>query len=143
MWKSLQRWWQGRRPTDAAAPLGARGEELAAEHLSAQGMRILARGSRDRLGELDLVALDGQTVVFVEVKTRRSGDAGHPADAVDTRKQRKLTLLAVSYLKRHGLLQQASRFDVVAITWGDDREAPRLEHLRNAFEAVGRDSFFS
>ncbi len=142
MWKSLQRWWRGSRPRNAAAPLGARGEDLAAEHLVAGGMRILARGSRDRLGELDLVALDGQTVVFVEVKTRRTGDAGHPADAVDARKQRKLTLLAVSYLKRHGLLRQSSRFDVVAITWASDGE-PKLEHLRGAFEAQGRDSFYS
>jgi putative endonuclease len=143
VWKALRRWWRGDPASPDGAPLGARGEQFAADYLIGRGMRIVARGSRDRLGELARVALDGQTLVFGEVKTRRSGDAGHPADAVDARKQRKLTLLAVSYLKRHGLLQQASRFDVVAITWGDDQEAPRLEHLRNAFEAVGRDSFFS
>jgi len=143
MWKSLQRWWRQRRSPDPAAPLGAQGEALAAEFLQDKGLRIVARGSRDRLGEIDLVALDGKTVVFVEVKTRRSGDAGHPADAVDARKQRKLTTLAVSYLKRHGLLGSAARFDVVAVIWGSGDEAPQVEHLRGAFSATGRDSFFS
>jgi putative endonuclease len=143
MWKSLQRWWRQRRPLDLAAPLGAQGEALAAQHLADKGLRIVARGSRDRLGEIDLVALDGKTVVFVEVKTRRSGDAGHPADAVDARKQRKLTTLAVSYLKRNGLLGSAARFDVVAITWDGGSEAPQIDHLSGAFSASGRDSFFS
>ncbi len=126
-----------------AAPLGAQGEALAAKYLVEKGLRIVARGSRDRLGEIDLVALDGKTVVFVEVKTRRSGDAGHPADAVDARKQRKLTTLAVSYLKRQGLLGSAARFDVVAITWGGGEQLPQIDHLPGAFSASGRDSFFS
>ena len=90
---------------------------------------------RTGLGELDLVAVDGRTVVFVEVKTRQTGEQGHPAEAVDLPKQRRLTLLATAYLKRHRLLNHAARFDVVAITWPDGRR-PQIEHIRNAFDAV-------
>jgi putative endonuclease len=95
------------------------------------------------LGELDLVAVDGRTIVFVEVKTRRSHEAGHPAEAVGPEKQRRRTRLALAYLKRHELLEFAARFDVVAITWPEDAQKPAIEHIRNAFEAVGRGQLFS
>ncbi|HQU43881.1 MAG: YraN family protein [Planctomycetia bacterium 21-64-5] len=134
--RSWQRWF---RP----ATLGQRGEALAARHLRRRGYRIVARGSRAALGELDLVAVDGRTVVFVEVKTRRSQDAGHPADAVDDDKQRRLTRLAVAYLRRHGLLEYPARFDVVAITWPAGRGKPTVEHFPRAFNAVGHDGMFS
>jgi len=74
----------------AAKPLGRRGEDVAARYLRRLGYVIVARGHRDSIGELDLVAVDGRTVVFIEVKTRTSHDAGHPADAVDEAKQRRL-----------------------------------------------------
>src|SRR5262245_66298174 len=101
----------------APKPLGRRGEDAAARYLRRLGYVIVARGHRDNIGELDLVAVDGRTVVFIEVKTRTSHDAGHPADAVDEAKQKRLTRLALSYLKRHDLLGScATRFDVVAVT---------------------------
>jgi putative endonuclease len=75
--------------------LGKRGENAAARYLRRRGYKILARGDRFGPGELDIVALDGETIVFVEVKTRESTVAGHPADAVDNVKQRRLTRLAV------------------------------------------------
>ena len=115
--------------------LGERGEAVAARYLRRHGYRIVGRGVRTSMGELDLVAVDGRTVVFVEVKTRQTDQQGHPAEAVDLAKQRKLTLLATSYLKRHRLLNHAARFDVVAVTWPDGRR-PKVEHIRNAFEAV-------
>jgi len=117
--------------------LGARGETAAADYLKRQGYRILARQQRLRSGEIDLVALDGQTVVFVEVKTRRSRQKGGPGEAVERSKQRRLTRAATAYLKRHGLLDCPARFDVVAVTWptGDDR--PHIEHFQHAFEATG------
>ena len=127
----------------AAKPLGRRGEDVAARYLRRLGYVIVARGHRDSIGELDLVAVDGRTVVFIEVKTRTSHDAGHPADAVDEAKQRRLTRLALSYLKRHDLLECSARFDVVAITWPAGRGQPTLEHFQNAFEAVGFDGMFS
>jgi putative endonuclease len=140
----LKNWWQERHePVPLADSLGERGELEAERFLKKLGYKILARGSRNKLGELDLVALDGKTIVFVEVKTRRSSDKGHPADAVDARKQAKLTRLALAYMKRHHLLEHSCRFDVIAITWPDDNQPPKIEHYKNAFEATGRDSMFS
>ena len=126
-----------------ARPLGRRGEDAAARFLRRRGYLILERSSRSKPGELDLVALDGQTIVFVEVKTRRQSETGHPAEAVTLDKQRRLTRLAVTWLKRHRLLEQPARFDVVAITWPDDGHRPTIEHFPNAFEAVGRWEFYS
>ncbi len=128
-----------RRPTR----LGPRGEALAARHLRRLGYKIVARGARGQLGELDLVAVDGRTVVFVEVKTRQSHEGGHPAEAVDAEKQRRLTRLAVGFLKRHDLLECASRFDIVAVTWPAGRRRPLVEHIRDAFEASGNNGMFS
>lgn len=125
------------------ATLGQRGEAIAAKYLRRFGYKMVARGSRGALGEIDLVAVDGRTVVFVEVKTRRSQDAGHPADAVDHDKQRRLTRLAVGYLRRHNLLEYPARFDVIAITWPDGRGKPQIEHIKQAFNAVGYDGMFS
>ncbi len=119
--------------------LGDRGERAAARYLRRQGMRILLRGYRTSQGEIDLIARDGPSLVFVEVKARRQGE---PAEAVHEAKQRRLTLAALHFLKTHGLLEQPSRFDVVAIVWPDDRRSPAIEHFRNAFDAVGRGQMF-
>ncbi len=126
----------------APKPLGRRGEEAAARFLKKLGYTIVARGHRDHIGELDLVAVDGRTVVFIEVKTRTTHDAGHPADAVDDAKQQRITRLALAYMKRHDLLECAARFDVIAITW-PDRGRPTIEHFQNAFEATGVGGMFS
>jgi putative endonuclease len=102
-------------------------------------MRILMRGYTAHHGEIDLIARDGDTLVFVEVKTRRQGV---PAEAVTPEKQRRITLAALHFLREHGLLEQRCRFDIVAIDWPDDRREPRIDHIRNAFEAVGRGQMF-
>jgi uncharacterized protein (TIGR00252 family) len=83
-------------------PLGYLGERAAEKYLKRQGYKIVARGLLLRGGELDLVAVDGRTIVFVEVKTRRSAQFGLPAEAVSIRKQVYLTRAALFYLKRHG-----------------------------------------
>lgn len=127
----------------APQSLGRRGEDAAAKHLRKLGYTIVARGHRDNIGEIDLIAVDGRTLVFVEVKTRTSHDAGHPADAVDAAKQQRLTRLALSYMKRHDLLECRARFDVVAITWPSGSGRPTIEHFQNAFEPVGFDGLFS
>ncbi len=123
--------------------LGQRGERAADHYLRRQGYKIVGRRERTALGELDLVAVDGRTVVFIEVKTRRSHDTGHPAEAVGPDKQQRLTRLALAYLKRHDLLECSARFDVLAITWPDGARHPTIEHIKNAFDAVGRGQMFS
>lgn len=84
-----------------------------------------------------------RTIVFVEVKTRESHIAGHPAEAVDERKQTRLTRLALAYLKFHSLLDQPARFDVIAVTWPAGSRQPTIEHFENAFEARGLPGMFS
>ena len=118
-------------------PLGQRGEDAAARYLRRKGYHILARHLDLRQGELDIVAADGRTVVFVEVKTRSSASAGTPAEAIDDRKESRMTQAALAYLKSHGLLNHSARFDVVAITWPEGRGKPHIEHIENAFTAVG------
>jgi putative endonuclease len=138
----VSRWFERLYPKKT---LGQRGEAAAARYLGWRGYKVLARGSRFGPGELDLVMLDRdrKTIVFVEVKTRESSDAGHPSEAVDEKKQRKLTQLAVTFLKRHGLLERPARFDVVALTWPAGKRCPQVEHIKNAFEAVGKWEFYS
>ncbi|MCC9609623.1 YraN family protein [Blastopirellula sp. JC732] len=123
--------------------LGLRGEAAAARFLRKLGYVIIARSDRSKLGEIDIVAVDGRTVVFVEVKTRTSSDTAHPSDAVDAVKQAKLTRLALSYLRRHNLLECKARFDVVAITWPATATQPTIEHFPNAFEPTGEFQLFS
>ncbi|MGE0609918.1 MAG: YraN family protein [Pirellulales bacterium] len=140
-WLAAFRAWLGRWRTPPS--LGQRGEAAAAKFLRGLGYVIVARSARHRLGEIDIVAVEGRTVVFVEVKTRESHDAGHPAEAVTPDKQRRLTRLALNYLKRHGLLEHAARFDVVAITWPAGGRRPVIEHIKNAFEASGFGGMYS
>ena len=119
--------------------LGDRGEREAARMLRRAGLKILTRNYRTGQGEVDLIARDGATLVFVEVKSRKQGA---PAEAVTPEKQRRLTLAALHFLKRHGLLEQPCRFDVVAIVWPEGRRPASIEHFSNAFEAVGRGQMF-
>ena len=128
--RSAWRAWRRRKS------LGERGERAAAKFLRRKRYVIVARSQRMRLGEIDLIAVDGDTLVFVEVKTRKSCDAGHPAEAVTPRKQAKLTQLAQVYRKRHQLDRTPSRFDVVAVTWAEESRQPRIDHYVNAFQAI-------
>lgn len=112
--------------------LGARGEELAVRHLEDIGLTVIERNWRRRSGELDIIARDGDTVVFVEVKTRSGIGYGTPAEAVTYTKQARIRGLALQWLA----LQQGPwvqiRFDVVAIVVGRDRN-PVVTHVRSAF----------
>lgn len=108
------------------------GEYLAGRELERRGYRIVARRTRSRLGEVDLIAWDGSVLVFVEVKTRRGNRYGTPAEAVDRRKQRKLVTLAKAYLARRRWRAVAVRFDVVAVELLEGRR-PHVELFRSAF----------
>ena len=120
---------------DPRHALGRRGEDLAARHLEGLGYQVVARNLTNAIGELDLVALDGRVVVLVEVKTRsRIGRA--PAEAVDFRKQRKLTMTAALFLKDPKWHDRPARFDVVEVVCPPG-SAPVIRHIKSAFEAVG------
>jgi putative endonuclease len=139
---SRLRGWLARR-FFAKKSLGQRGEAAAARYLKRIGYRILARHVDLPLGELDIIAVDGRTIVFVEVKTRTSDGAGRPAEAIDSRKEQRMTQAALAYLKRNGLLRHAARFDVVAVNWPKSSRRPLIEHYQNAFSPVGAGQFFS
>ena len=110
---------------------GNRGERKAASFLRRQGFRIIARQYANPHGEIDLIARDGDCIVFVEVKTRRSDAAGQPFEAVTREKQRKMTNTALVWLKRRKLLESRSRFDVVSILWPEDSKVPEITHYKD------------
>jgi putative endonuclease len=137
----ISAWWRRVFPEKS---LGQRGEAAAARFLRKHGYKIIALGDRlKHRDELDIVAYRGKTIVFAEVKTRTSAEDGHPSEAVDAAKQRRLTKLAVTFLKRHRLLDYSARFDVIAVTWPAGQRRPKIEHIENAFEAVGEWEFYS
>lgn len=112
--------------------IGLLGEELALAHLLAQGLRLLLRNYRCKLGELDLVMLDGTTLVLIEVRYRASNDFGGAAASVDWQKQRKLVKTAEHLLMNNPELRRhPARFDVVAITIAT--RDTRIEWIKSAF----------
>lgn len=115
--------------------LGERGEELAALLLRRGGFTILERNVRCRFGEIDIVAMDGGTVVFVEVKGKSGAGLGEPEEMLTPWKRRRLTLLARWYLQRRGWSRRAARFDVVAVSWEADGSAA-VRHHADAFPAA-------
>ena len=110
--------------------LGKWGEETAADYLRAQGMKIVERNYRTPLGEIDLIASHRKTLVFVEVKTRRSQTFGVPQEAVGAHKQRQIIRAAQWYLQNHPTSLQP-RFDVIAVHAGGAK--PAIDHIPNAF----------
>lgn len=121
-----------RVPVRAGGPhRGKPGEDLACEHLARQGMRVLVRNYRCRAGEIDVVAEDRGTVVFVEVKERRGESHGQAVEAVTLEKRRRILRAAHVYAAQRGLSNRSIRFDVVAIDWGPD--GPRVRHDAGAF----------
>ena len=120
--------------TRPAATLGAAGEREAARHLRRKGYRILARNWRCEGGEVDLIARDGPWVVFVEVKTRRSGDRVMPEEQVHAHKQGRLRHAAQVFLSRFRGEPPQVRFDVMAVVWPESSQAPEVRHHPHAFE---------
>lgn len=122
--------------TIARQNLGKTGEDLAAAELAARGYAILARRYRTRYGEIDIVAEDAGTIVFVEVRARTTRDFGSAAQSVTAVKQRKLISMGVDYLSRRRLTGHPCRFDVVAI---DDARgpSPSITVYRGAFDVTG------
>jgi putative endonuclease len=113
--------------------VGQRGEDEAARYLRGIGYRIVGRRERILRGDIDIVALDDRTVVFVEVRSRSDTAHGHPVETIGPQKQRRIADLANAYIRRHRLHDCSVRIDVVTVTFGDGR--PVVEHYQNAFEA--------
>ena len=122
---------------------GNKGEAEAARFLERLGYKIINRQLRGRYGELDIVALDGDTIVFIEVKTRTSTAAGHPTESITLTKQKKITRSALAVLKRNGWLKRKARFDVISIIWPEGDKPPLIQHYINAFEPVGFGQMYS
>ncbi len=127
-----------------ATNTGQAGEDLAEAYLRKLGYRIVASRHRTPRHEIDLIAIDQKTIVFVEVKTwSRAGDGG-PSDRVEADKQTRLTKAALEYLKSKRLLEHPARFDVIEVLLtSKDSDNPTVRHFINAFEAVGRYQMFA
>ncbi len=116
--------------------LGNKGEEAAVGFLKKRGYKILMRNYRAPSGEIDIIAMDGKTLVFAEVKTRASLLFGHPSEAVDQRKMHKIERAASHYISTRKADARA-RFDVISVSIGPDGEAD-VEHIKDAFELGSR-----
>lgn len=118
--------------TEDRQTTGKLGEDLATEQLWHLGYAILARRYRTRYGEIDIVAQDGETIVFVEVKARRTDRFGTAAESITAWKQRRIAAMALDYLAWSGRLDSPCRFDVVAID-GIASDSVTIRHIKSAF----------
>lgn len=117
------------------------GERIADAFCALKGYEVIDRNVREGRGEIDLVALDRETVVFVEVKFRTGSDRAAPLLAVNRKKREDVARTAARYLSRRAWIGRPVRFDVIGITWGTDGSELRVEHVSNAFPG-GRRQFF-
>jgi putative endonuclease len=123
-------------PPDPRRHLGQLGEQLAAEHLVRRGFAIVERNYRTRWGELDIVAFDGRTMAFVEVKTRRlNGDRRRTFDALHASKRNQVRKMAGAWLIERSRRPHADelRFDAIGVTFTADGRLVAIEHLEGAF----------
>ena len=116
--------------------LGKQGEDLACEELERRGYAILAKRYRSRYGEIDIVSIDGDTLVFVEVKARRTAQYGLAAEAIPPWKRRRIAAMALDYLGWSGRLDRPCRFDVVAID-GLGSADQQIQVIKDAFYVDG------
>lgn len=117
--------------------LGPYGEKIGARFLKRAGYRILERNYRSSAGEIDLIAADGDTLVFVEVKTRASDEAADPEAAVNYHKRRQIVRVAKSFLAHAQCQNAPARFDVLSIIV-PEKGKPQIEHFIDAFDPTGR-----
>jgi putative endonuclease len=117
---------------DLRRQYGNEGERLAETYLKRHGLKLLARGYASAVGEIDLILRDGETVVFVEVKTRRSREFAEPQESVNAAKQRRMRRCAEWFLRDRNWTDRPCRFDVVGIVLPEGGE-PEIEHFPDAF----------
>ncbi len=131
--RSLSRFsWPFRRP-DGNQLLGLRGERAATRYLKRRRHKIIARNYRCSAGEIDLISVDGDTIVFTEVKTRSSGDAQDPLETIRRSKWARVDRAARYYLMRHSAVGRPCRFDFVSVVWAP-KGTPVIEHFEDAYQ---------
>ena len=130
-WRFWKRWF------------GQRSERAAAKYLRKLGWRIVGVNLHEQLGEIDLLAVDGKTLVVVEVRSTSGTDPHVPAASVNYAKQKKLTEAMLRFFGRNGLLGVSTRFDILALAWPEGQMEPTVLHHKNAFEATGRFQMWS
>lgn len=110
---------------------GQKGEQFVCDRLAEQKYKILARNVREKFAEIDIVALDTRvnTIAFIEVRTRKNGRLGHPAETITQKKQRQIRRVAEAYLSKNKIVNTAIRFDVATIIWDE----MKFEYFENAF----------
>ena len=121
---------------------GRRSEKFAARYLRRFGWRILAANVADAKGEIDILALDGGTLVAVEVRSISGDDPQIPADTVDINKQKQISEAVTRYLSRHKLLGINVRFDILALAWPVGSDEPKVMHIPDAFQSTGKFQIF-
>lgn len=112
--------------------LGKSGEDAAVDLLKEEGYKIIARNYKSKLGEIDIVAQDRDTLCFIEVKTRQNDHLGSPLESVVFRKQRQISKAALAFLKEKNLFHKKARFDVISVI--NTQEKTRVELIKNAFD---------
>ncbi|MFH1678019.1 MAG: YraN family protein [Candidatus Omnitrophota bacterium] len=115
--------------SNSGIELGRRGEQIAVSFLKDKGYKIVSINYRTKLGQIDIVARENKTICFVEVKTRKTSRFGKPIDAVGYFKQRKISQVALMFLKENKLLDSQARFDIISIVYPG-----KIELIKNAFE---------
>lgn len=118
--------------------LGAFGEDMACSYLEKQGYRILERNFSCKAGELDIIAFDGETLTFVEVKCRTGTGYGNPSEAVSYYKQSRIVKTALFYMNKHKIFDYMSRFDVIEVLTEGTKESTKINLIKNAFEYSGK-----
>jgi putative endonuclease len=118
--------------------LGAFGEDIACSYLQQQGYRILERNFSCKAGELDIIAFDGETIAFIEVKSRTSTGYGNPAEAVSYYKQNRIVKAALFFMTKHKIFDYMCRFDVIEVLTDGTKEGSAINLIKNAFEYSGK-----
>jgi putative endonuclease len=118
--------------------LGAFGESMACDYLAKQGYKILERNFNCRAGELDIIALEGETLAFVEVKCRTGTEYGSPSEAVSRSKQGKIVKAALFFIVQNKLFDYMCRFDVIEVMTDGTIENTQIHVIKNAFEYSGK-----
>lgn len=118
--------------------LGAFGEDMACSYLESKGYKMIERNFSCRAGEVDIIGIDGDTIAFIEVKSRTSVDYGNPSEAVSRSKQSKIVKTALFYMTIHNLFDYMCRFDVIEVLTDGTKEKTNINLIKNAFEYSGK-----